>query len=134
MGNNTTAQYRNALKKELQCSKKVKERLIENFDQALSSYLEDYPAPNMDDLMLAFGPPEVMAKILIKEVTPQEQKQHHRNTLLSRIFACILAAIVVFFTFYAFFFKEFRLTSADNATIDSVSTVESTPKTIEEAP
>lgn len=108
---NAAAQYRRALKKKLRCSKDVKKRLLEGFDKTVDTFLEENTAPSMDDLISAFGPAEEMADVLMKEVTPQELVQYHKNMLFTRFLAGILSAVLVLTTIYVLFIKEFRITA-----------------------
>lgn len=79
-------------------------------DNSLTAFLEENPAPTPDDLYAAFGPPQEMAEILMEDVTPQEQAQHRRITLLARALAGIIAIVLVLTSVYVLFVKEFRIT------------------------
>lgn len=54
-------QYRRVLKRKLRCSWGVRKRLLEKFDDAAFSYLENEPTPALAEVTEAFGPPEEMA-------------------------------------------------------------------------
>ena len=108
---NAVAQYRRALKKELRCSSKAKKRLLTGFDQTLTAYLEENSNPSMEELSAAFGPPEEMAKVLMAELTAQEQTQYRRNILIRRLFLTALALVFLVLTIYICFYKSVGLTS-----------------------
>lgn len=50
-------QYRRVLKRKLRCSWGVRKRLLEKFDDAAFSYLENEPTPALAEVTEAFGPP-----------------------------------------------------------------------------
>lgn len=114
---NAAAQYRRALKKKLRCNVNVKQRLLDGFDQTLATYLEEHSDPTIDNLAVAFGPPEEMAENLMAEVTPQEIAQHRRNSLLLRVLAGILIVVLLLSTVYIWFFKNNGLTIINNSSI-----------------
>lgn len=114
------AQYRNALKRRLPCIRRVKRRLLEGFDGMLTRYLEENPSPTPDDLSGAFGAPEEMAHVLMAEVTPRETEQYRRRSLFTGILAAFLAAILLFFTVYIWFYKEVGLTVVNEVGVDKV--------------
>ncbi len=49
-------QYRRVLKRKLRCSWGVRKRLLEKFDDAAFSYLENEPTPALAEVTEAFGP------------------------------------------------------------------------------
>ena len=114
---NAAVQYRRALKKKLRCNVNVKQRLLDGFDQTLATYLEEHSDPTIDNLAVAFGPPEEMAENLMAEVTPHEIAQHRRNFLLLRIFAGVLIAVLLLSTVYIWFYKANGLTAVNNSSI-----------------
>lgn len=115
-------QYRNALKKELRCGNKAKKRLLAGFDQTLNIYLYENESPTFADLCAAFGSPEVMADILMAQVTPLEQKNYQRICTIKKICISILLVSFVIFTIWLFFFKEVGLTYTDGGDMIAPST------------
>ena len=111
---NSTAQYRRALKKELRCNNKVKKRLWDGFNQTLTAYLEEHSNPTIDDLAIAFGPPEEMAEVLMAEVTTQEHAKYRKRILCNRILISLLVVVLVLFTFQIWFYKKVGLTSTND--------------------
>jgi len=122
---NVTMQYRRAVKKKLRCGNTEKDRILEGFDQVLAAYTEEHNTPAIDDLTAAFGSPEEMAEVLMAQVSPQEQAQYHKNSLFKKIVAIILAVVLMLFTVYVLFIKEYSLTYDTTITIDpTVTTTE----------
>lgn len=103
-------QYRRALKRKLRCSWGVQKRLLEKFDDAAFSYLENEPTPALAEVTEAFGPPEEMARTLMEEVTPKEAAAYKRGTILRRVLAGVAAAAVLAFAIYTFCWKEIGFT------------------------
>jgi len=88
-------QYRNKLKKAIQCGYRARKRLLEQFDLSLEAFLEDYPAAGEAQITAAFGPPEEMAQVLMASVTEAERRQFHTQRRYLRIAAVILAALLL---------------------------------------
>lgn len=103
-------QYRRVLKRKLRCSWGVRKRLLEKFDDAAFSYLENEPTPALAEVTEAFGPPEEMARTLMEEVTPKEAAAYKRGTILRRVLAGVAAAAVLAFAIYTFYWKEIGFT------------------------
>lgn len=103
-------QYRRVLKRKLRCSWDVRKRLLEKFDDAAFSYLENEPTPALAEVTEAFGPPEEMARTLMEEVTPKEAAAYKRGTILRRVLAGVAAAAVLAFAIYTFCWKEIGFT------------------------
>lgn len=118
---NVVARYRSALKKQLRCNGKAKKRLLNGFDQTLTAYLEEHTNPTVNDLTIAFGPPNEMAEILMAELTNQEQTQYRRNILLRKLFLVAFALVFLVLTIYIWFFKTTGLTVVDSASYLSIT-------------
>ncbi len=103
-------QHRRVLKRKLRCSWGVRKRLLEKFDDAAFSYLENEPTPALAEVTEAFGPPEEMARTLMEEVTPKEAAAYKRGTILRRVLAGVAAAAVLAFAIYTFCWKEVGFT------------------------
>lgn len=104
--NKNIAHYRRLLKKHLHCSIATRQKLLAQFDDSLSAFLEDYPAPAYDQLETAFGPPEAMAGILLEHVSDAEKINYQRRRTLVCVLSGILAAFFIAFTVYVYFLKE----------------------------
>lgn len=104
------AQYKKELKKNLRCSRSVKERLMGKFGCSLSTFLDDTPTHDIDELCTAFGSPKEMALVLMEEVTPKESAHYRRNSIITRTVACVLAVITLFLivatSIQIYFYKE----------------------------
>ena len=103
-------QYRRVLKRKLRCSWGVRKRLLEKFDDAAFSYLENEPTPALAEVTEAFGTPEEMARTLMEEVTPKEAAAYKRGVIVRRVLAGVAAAAVLAFAVYTFCFKEVGVT------------------------
>lgn len=103
---NDIVRYERLLKRELHCSRKVKERLIAKFNSMLSVFQEDNPAPSMEKLCEAFGSPEELARVLSVEIDEKEEKQYRCNQKIKRFAIVLLMTIFVLITAYVYFLKE----------------------------
>lgn len=103
-------QYKKELKKNLRCSSNVKKRLMGKFDCSLSTFLDDKPTPDIDELCTAFGSPKEMASVLMEEVTPEEAARYRKNTIIARIVAGATAGTILFLivaiSVQIYFYKE----------------------------
>lgn len=119
------AQYKKELKKNLRCSRSVKERLMGKFGCSLSSFLDDKPTPDIDELCTAFGSPKEMASILMEEVTPEETIRYHRKTIITRAIAGTLAGTVLFLiiaiSIQVYFYKEQDVVIDSEVIVDEVT-------------
>lgn len=89
------AAYRRKVKRRLRCGWTAKGRLMEDFDRVLSSFRDDHPNPTPEQLILAFGGPEVMAEELMRDVNKWERAAYRREQWAIRIVAAILAMLLV---------------------------------------
>lgn len=93
---NGISRYKKALKKNLHCTRNTQKQLLKRFELTWSTFLEDNPAPSMDDLCAAFGSPKEMASILMEEVTLEEiARYRRRKVLLWGAFGCVLALVLI---------------------------------------
>lgn len=102
---NAAEQYRRSLKKELRCNSNAKDRLLKDFDKALTNFLDENTDPSMDDLVCAFGPVEEVAETLRDAITPLERTQYERNLLFTKVLTGILAIFLALFTISPFHTK-----------------------------
>lgn len=110
---NSVLQYRKMLSKKLLCTRKVKKKLLYEFDSAISGYLDENESPDGETLYVAFGPPEEMAMLLMSKMTLQEQAYYLKVSRVKRIINIALIALLTAFIIYVLFVKEFRITSID---------------------
>lgn len=112
--NNEIIRYRRELKKQLHCSTSKRRQLLNQLDDSLSAFLEDYPSPSMEQLHSAFGPPEEMAHVLLDTVTKADLIQHTIKLKALRILAGIAVTLFVLFTLYVFYIKEVTIITFEN--------------------
>ena len=124
-------QYRRVLKRKPRCSWGVRKRLLEKFDDAAFSYLENEPTPALVEVTEAFGPPEEMARTLMEEVTPKEAATYKRGVIFRIVVACILLASVIAGAVWVWICKEthFTITPAYYEVMPDGSTVPVYPST-----
>ena len=101
--------YKKALKRNLHCTGKTKRELLRRFDVSLEALLEDCPAPSANDLHMAFGPPEEMARVLMERVPEKEIMRYRRKQTAIKIGGVFLIAVLIAYTIYLCFFKEYNL-------------------------
>lgn len=92
----TTAirRYRNQLKRFLPLRFFLRKAFLSEFQCALSLLLQEIPAPNYDELVAAFGPPERMAQTLMS-TTEIPRARHLRPAAIT----CSIIAIGLIFLF-----------------------------------
>ena len=96
--------YLRELRRHLRCSRKTQKRLSEQFKAYQHDAIDD--APDYDQMVTMFGPPEEMARTLMEEVSQEEQLAYRRNRLFLRIISFVLAISFAVFSLYIFFIKE----------------------------
>lgn len=101
--------YRSRLKKGLHCGRVKRRKLMEQFERSLSCFLEDYPSPTYAELTDAFGSPEEMASVLMENVTEEEQEWYRKRKKLLKILAGLAIALLVVYTVYLYFIKEYSV-------------------------
>ncbi|MGM9537610.1 MAG: hypothetical protein ACI3VN_04690 [Candidatus Onthomonas sp.] len=80
---NALRDYRTSLKKLLCCCGSTRRRLLAQFDQMSSLFLEEHPNPSSAELIDAFGTPKELASQLMEEVSEQDRRHYrHRRRLL----------------------------------------------------
>lgn len=103
---NDIVRYERLLKKTLHCVRKVKNRLLTKFKSMLTVFLDDNPAPTMEQLCEAFGSPEELARALSAEIGEQEEKQYGFHKKVKRFIIVLLTIVFVLITTYVYFLKE----------------------------
>ena len=99
--------YMRELRRHLHCSRKTKKHLLEHF----AAYRRNIADENLeyDRMVVMFGPPEEMSRILMEEVADGECVGYHRNKLVQKIAAVVLAVGFVAFSLYVMFIKEINV-------------------------
>ena len=92
--------YKHMLWRKLSCFPKTKQTLLASLQPSLDRFLEDNPAPDYDSLTKAFGSPEEMAKLLMADISPEEEKKYRRFSRAVQIAADIGLVLLVLFTLY----------------------------------
>lgn len=112
--NKEIIRYQRELKKHLQCGMHIRKKLLSQFRDSLSSFLEENPEPNYEQLITAFGPPEEMANILMEAVPTSEQLRYRRNNKLVKILYGFVAVLFIMFALYVFYMKEFTIVTVES--------------------
>lgn len=107
--NKEIIRYQRELKEHLQCCMHIRKKLLSQFRDSLSGFLEENPEPNYEQLITAFGPPEEMANILMEAVPTSEQLRYRRNNKLVKILCGFAAVLFIMFALYVFYMKEFTV-------------------------
>lgn len=115
--------YKKTLTKNLPCTRGARRKLIQPFQGALNAFLEEKPAPSMEDLIAAFGPPEEMAKTLCEQISAEEHCRFQARHIWKCAFTFILAALLVLATVYVFFLKQRPISSVDRIMIEPETTM-----------
>lgn len=105
--------YLRELRRYLRCSRKSKNRLLEQFTSYQCDVIDD--TLDYDQMVTMFGPPEEMARTLMEEVTKAEVYAYRRSKL--RMVAAGIAACVlwIMFTVYVYWMKTIPI--EQNSTI-----------------
>ena len=121
--NKEISRYQGELKKHMHCAVSTKQKLIMQFNDSLSSFLEDQPDPTYEQLIGAFGPPQEMASILMESLS-EKQKAHYRFVQKAKkIIVAVLAALFILFSAYVFWEKEFSVITIEGELIPGLSTI-----------
>lgn len=96
-------EYRRELTRRLNCTRKTKERLLSQFDETLSDFLDDSPNPTAEELEAAFGKAGDMAETLLASVPVEEQLKSVRQRKLALAAGVIFALVSVFFGTWLYF-------------------------------
>lgn len=115
--NKETVRFRRELGRLLPCCPGRKRELLSKFDDSLSPFLEDCPAPGYEQLKAAFGPPEEMASVLIGAVPEKEKQRFHLWQRVRKSLLILLFVLVFLFGFYAYFLKEWTITETHSELI-----------------
>lgn len=89
--NRETGKYLRKVRRRLACFRK-RERL-RRLDTLLRAYAADCPAPDYGQIVEAFGPPEEMARTLMREVPSEESSAYFRWERTLKAAACVLLLI-----------------------------------------
>lgn len=106
--------YLRELRCQLRCSRKVKNRLLEQFTAYQQRAIDE--ALDYDQMVTLFGPPEEMAQTLMVEITRKEQDTFIRNKLIQKIVAIFMVVSFVCFSLYILFVKEITTIEVDSYT------------------
>lgn len=111
--------YLHELRHHLRCSRKTKNRLLEQFKAYQCDAIDD--TPDYNQMVTMFGPPEEMARTLMEEVTQVEVQIYRRNKL--RIVAAGIAACVlwIMFTMYVYWMKSIPIIETRKIVENSIS-------------
>lgn len=113
-----TTQYTKALRKHLHCSRRIQNRLLKQFELSMADYLSETPSPDVQELTAAFGTPEVMASILMENVSPAQQLHYRSSRTAMKVCSSVLAALVLFSTVYLYFDKATPVVCYDELIIE----------------
>lgn len=121
---NCIFKYKKALKKNLRCTRNTQKQLMKKFEITLSTFLEDNPSPNTDELCTAFGLPKEMASVLMEEVTPEEIARCRKNTIIVRSVAGVLIGVILFLavaiSIQLYLYKERPIIYDDEVIVDEI--------------
>lgn len=93
--------YLHELRHHLRCSRKTKNRILEQFKAYQCDTIAD--TPNYNQMVTMFGPPEEMARTLMEEVTQVEMHAYRRSklrTVAAGIAACVLWVILTAYVYW----------------------------------
>lgn len=128
------SQYKDRVKRNLSCCSSAKARLLAKLDTYLEFYLDEHSSPTVDDLINAFGPPEEMSKVLMNELSANEVQNYHKFVIIKRTMAAMLLGVLILFTAYIFFIKEYNnITIIEEAIINETLDVSETQIIAEES-
>ena len=123
--NKDISRYLRKIKKHLYCSPKTRSYLLDHFRESLSSFLDENPEPDYQQLIAAFGPPEEMAAVIMEGVSDAERRFYRKRKNMKIIFAGIAAALFIVFSIYVFFLKELKtITLTDELILETAVKVD----------
>lgn len=106
--------YLHELRSHLRCSRKTKNRLLEQFTAYQRNTIDD--TPDYDQIVNMFGPPEEMARTLMEEITSEEQTAYAQSKLVKKIVTVLLATAFVLSSLYVMFWKEMSVVEVETNT------------------
>lgn len=89
--NETLKQYLLEVKRLLPCSSSEKKRCIMELETDISAFLENHPNASLEDLYVAIGSPESIAKSFIARIDPKQLS--HRLSSKRKIAIGVIAII-----------------------------------------
>lgn len=107
-------QYMRELRNHLRCSRKTRKRLIEHFSAYQRDAIDE--APDYDQMVTLFGPPDEIAQTLMEEVTSEEQMAYAQSKLVKKIATILLATAFVLSSLYVMFWKEISVIEVETNT------------------
>lgn len=116
--------YLHELRSHLRCSRKTKNRLLEQFTAYQRNTIDG--TPDYDQIVNMFGPPEEMARTLMEEVTQDERLAYRRSKLRMAAAGIATCVLWVMFTAYIYWMKtipiEHSRTIVEQQTTDTIYT------------
>lgn len=106
--------YMRELRRQMRCSRKTQNRLLEQFTAYQMNSLDE--TPDYDRMVTMFGPPDEMAWTLMAEITQNEHSAYRRNRLILKAVAFVMAVSFVFFSLYIMFVKENTMIEVERKT------------------
>lgn len=116
--------YMRELRRQMRCSRKTQNRLLEQFTAYQLNSLDE--TPDYEQMVTMFGPPDEMAQTLMEEITPSEESAFRRSRLQRIAIGIIAGALWVLFTGYVYWMKtvpiEHNRIIVETQTLDTSST------------
>lgn len=106
--------YMREIRRHLRCSRKTRIRLLNRFTTYQRDAIDD--APDYDQMVTMFGPPKEMARILMEEVTNEEQTAYEQSNLVKKIATILVAVAFVLSSLYIMFWKEISVIEVETNT------------------
>lgn len=121
--NKEIARYRRELRKQLPCLPHRKKQMLDKFESALLSFLEDCPNPVYAQLKAAFGPPEEMALVLMEAVPEKEKRHFVLWQRVGRDLLILLFILTLVFCFYVYYLNELTIITVYDDVYPLTSTI-----------
>lgn len=92
--NHAASMYRRQVRRAMHCSRANQKRGLHDLDVLLSSFVEENPASEIDEIVQKFGAPSEMAASLCEGVSEDERKRWKKKRWII-FFLCILCLVCI---------------------------------------
>lgn len=104
--------YRRAVRRNLRCTRAVKQRLLARLEQFREDALGGPEGCTYEQAVADFGPPEELARTLTMEVSPEEQQSYRKRRLVRYIIAAVLLLCYLITSTYIIYIKQVTVITA----------------------
>lgn len=113
--------YLKELRAQLPCSPKVRRRLLDQFESYRSNTQDSGSNCTYEQMVTDFGPPEEMARELMRDVTAEEHSAFRLCVLMNKVIVMVLFVALIIGTLFIWVIKDKPISSSGTTYIISES-------------